>query len=363
VEDKFRILSIDGGGLRGIIPLQVIRYIELVTGKPIHQSFDLIAGTSTGGLLTCALTLEDKQSVIGDSRKYSLDDIEHIYKERGKEIFPILNGFYQRNKNSFSKWFSPQFSSKNLENVLFEYFGDNMITSCLRPILLTSFDIHRNRPIYFTTREATFIHDKNSKLTEICRASSAAPTYFSSHNFNYDGENITCIDGGIVMNNPSIGALVEVLGNPEYKNYQLDNKQLSLKDITVLSLGTGRSNKLLNSSKSKTWGRLGWIKPIIDISTGGPVKMVDQQIKTIFKASGLQSNYLRIDIDIEEKYSEMSDSKPETMDYLFREANSQILHNHTLLYRLKHFLEGSGLNLVEMENKDKIDNTVSYVKP
>lgn len=342
---KFRILSIDGGGLRGIIPLQVIKQIEEITGEPIHKSFDLIAGTSTGGLLASALTMQDFDSIEADQRKYSLEEIEYIYKHRGQEIFPRSDNFVWRNFNHLKKWFRPQFQVENLERMLIEYFGDNRITSCLRPIFITSYNIHRNVPVFFTTREATMFPDKNSKLTEICRATSAAPTYFSSHLFKYDKENIVCVDGGVVMNNPSIGALIEVLGNSDYKHYKLDGKNLDLKNISILSLGTGRANKMLKSNSSKKWGRANWIKPIIEISTGGPVKIAHQQIETIFRSAGLDKNYLRIDLDIDEQYSEMSDAKDETINYLLEEVNSQINNNHTLLLKLNIFLKESGIEL------------------
>lgn len=343
---KFKILSIDGGGLRGIIPLQVIKQIEELTGEPIHKSFDLIAGTSTGGLLTCALTLQDYKSSEADTRKYTLDEIEKIYKEKGKLIFPEFN-FFEKKINSVIKWFRPQFKVRNFESVLTEYFNDSRITSCLRPIFVTSYNIHRNIPIFFTTREASLFPDKNSKLTEICRATSAAPTYFSSHNFNYDSENIICVDGGVIMNNPSIGALIEVLGNSDYKHYRLNGKVLKLDDISILSLGTGRSNKMMNSSNSKKWGRIKWIKPIIDISTGGPVKIAHQQISTIYKSANLDKNYLRIDIDIDEAFSEMSDSNDKTTKYLLDEVNSQITNNHTLLFKLNLFLEECGVKIIK----------------
>ncbi len=148
------------------------------------------------------------------------------------------------------------------------------------------------------------------------------------------------------MNNPSIGALIEVLGNSDYKHYKLKNERTpQLKDISILSLGTGRANKRLNSTDSKKWGRLNWIKPLIDISTGGPVKIAHQQIQTIFNSSGLDNNYLRIDIDIEEEYSEMSDSRETTIKYLLDETKSQIINNHTLLYKLKLFLDESGIKI------------------
>lgn len=338
IKRKFRILSIDGGGLRGIIPLQVIREIEKLTGQPVHKTFDLIAGSSTGGLLACALSFGDNDLVVGNTRKYSLDEIQEIYLTRGGEIFPKHN-FLKRNYNDLRKWFRPQFNPTSLNNILFEYFADNRLTSCLKPIFITSYNIHRNKPIYFTTREATTEEGKNSKLVDICRATSAAPTYFPSFSFNFDSENIVCIDGGIVMNNPSIGALVEVLGNSDYKHYRVDNERLDLKDISILSLGTGIIKKNLKSINSHRWGRLKWIKPVIDISTGGPVKVVDTQISTIFKSSNLEKNYFRIDIDIDEQYSEMSDSSPNTLQHLLDDAQSQITNNHTLKRKLENFLE------------------------
>lgn len=339
--EKFKILSIDGGGLRGVIPLQVIKEIERITGGPIHQTFDLIAGTSTGALLTCALAFRDLDSVVANQRKYTLAEIQRIYEDRGKDIFPKYK-FPQKHYYNLKKWFRPQFSPKSLNNILVEYFGENRLTSCLKPVFITSYNIHRNLPVYFTTREATLQAEKNSKLVEVCRATSAAPTYFPSFSFNFDSENIVCIDGGIVMNNPSIGALVEVLGNSDYKHYKINDRKLNLKDISILSLGTGRTKRNHSSGKSHQWGRLNWIKPVIDISTGGPVKIIHNQILTIFNSSNLEKNYLRIDIDIDEKYSEMSDSDPRTLSYLLNEAQSQITNNHTLKQQLEIFLNENG---------------------
>ncbi|MBC7525338.1 MAG: patatin-like phospholipase family protein [Flavobacterium sp.] len=339
---KFKILSIDGGGLRGLIPLQVIKKIEELTGEPIHKSFDLIAGTSTGGLLACALTVQDFETIEMDVRKFSLSQIEDIYVKKGCEIFPPTKKILKPYK-FFKNIFRPQFDVKNLDKILEEYFGDQRITSCLRHIFIASYNIHRNQPIFFTTRDASTVPDRNSKIIEICRATSAAPTYFESHKFNYDSENIICIDGGIVMNNPTIGALIEVLGNNDYKHYKIDGKNLNLSDISILSLGTGRSNKMMNSSNSKKWGTYNWIKPIIDISTSGPSKITNQQMETIFRSANLEKNYLRIDIDIDERYSEMSDSKKTTSDYLLKEAQSQFTNNHTLQYKLNSFLEDSGI--------------------
>jgi patatin-like phospholipase/acyl hydrolase len=340
-ERKFRILSIDGGGLRGVIPLQIIRYIEEITGEEIHNSFDLIAGTSTGGLLTCALTFQDADDIEGGQRKYSLDEIEKIYVERGNQIFPS-ESYFSFKKNPLKKWLYPKYNPTSLDNILGEYFGDARVTNCMKPIFITSYDIHRNKPVFFTTREATLIPERNPKLKDICRATSAAPTYFPSYRFSYDKENIVCVDGGVFMNNPSLGALIEILGNLNYKYYKV-KERMDLSDIFILSLGTGTSNKVLNSLNSESWGRINWIKPIIDLTTNGPVKVINDQLKTIYEMFGHEDNYLRINIDIEEKYSEMSDARKEVSDYLIRETKSQILMNETLRLKLELLLEGCGI--------------------
>lgn len=342
-DSKFKILAIDGGGIRGVVPLQIIRYIEQKTDKEIHQCFDLIAGTSTGGILSCALTLQDTEAVVANKRKYSLDELDKIYREHGKEIFPITGNYFSKAFAFCRNWFKPQFTPHSLNKVLTQFLSDSRITNCLKPIYITSYDIHRNKPVFFTYREASLIPECNATLLEICRATSAAPTYFPTYDFNYDSEKITCIDGGIYMNNPAIGALIEVLGNSDYKNYKIDNKSLELSDISILSLGTGYRTSLIDSNKATNWGRLRWIKPVIDLTTNSPVKVVDYQIETIFKSFNLKDNYLRIDIIIDNKHSEMSDSREETIDYLINQTKSQIINNDTWQSRIDSFLIKSGI--------------------
>lgn len=344
MERKFRILSIDGGGLKGIIPLQVIKEIEKITNQPIHKTFDLIAGTSTGGLLTCALLLKDEDSIEANKRKYTLEDIEKLYIEKGKDIFPrytFLKWLFIHTR----KWIRPMYFTKKYNIILNEYFNEHRITSCLKPIFITSYDIHRNLPLTFTTRSATSLDEKNPKIIDICRATSAAPTYFPTYKFNYNKENVICIDGGLIMNNPTIGAFVEVLGNPSYKHYQIDSNHLEIKDIAILSLGTGISSKQYSSLSSQNWGRFQWIKKVIEIAIGAPVNVVHDQIETIFKSSGLDRNYLRIDFEIDQKYSEMDDSRKKTLEHLLSVTQSKITNNHTLKTRLKNFLTESGINI------------------
>jgi len=343
MKPKFRILSIDGGGLRGIIPLQVIKKIEKITNQPIHKTFDLIAGTSTGGLLTCALLLRDNSSCEANKRKYTLDQIEEIYLKKGKTIFPR----YKHLRWLFvhiKKWIYPKYAGKNLEKVLREYFADYKINNCLKPIFITSFDISKNTHVFFTYREALLEYKKNPYLVDICRATSAAPTYFQTYTFFYPTEKIVCIDGGLIMNNPSMGAFFEVLGNTSFKLYQMGGDKIEIKDIAILSLGTGYTEKLCNSVYNRNWGRLQWIKKIIDIALGAPSIIIDEQLESTFREMGLRSNYLRLNVKIDEKYAEMDDSREEALNHYLEKA-SEITNDLNKIEKLKLFLENCGVKI------------------
>lgn len=336
--DKFRILSIDGGGLRGVIPIQVIKYIEKISGKEIHNLFDLIVGTSTGGILACTLTMQDDLSLIANRRKFNLDKIEEIYKERGKEIFYTPGDIFRKKIFELNKWIKPKFSHAYLNDILVEYFGNVKLTNCLKPIMVISYDLHRNKPIQFSFREASLFPERNPSLVEICMAASAAPTYFPTYDFIHDNERLSCIDGGIFMNNPSFGAINEVLAHSDYEHYKINGKNLTLSDISVLSLGTGYVHEAVDSNKSKYWGRLQWIKPIIDLTMNAPNRVVDYHVKSLYKSFDKETQYLRVDLNIPKEYSELSDSSIKTTEFLIDKMNSELNNNHTLNKAIKIFV-------------------------
>ncbi|MBB4081143.1 patatin-like phospholipase/acyl hydrolase [Lewinella aquimaris] len=338
---RLRVLSIDGGGLRGVIPLQVIKYIEKITGKQIHQIFDVVAGTSTGALLTCAILIEDENNVVVGQRLYSADTIQEIYTLEGKAIFPRLNTFRR-----FQSIYQPSYKADSLDNTLDKYFGSRRISDCLLPVFITAYDIHREKPVYFTTREANLDPYKNSLLTEVCRASSAAPTYFPTFAMDYEREKIHCIDGGIFMNNPSFGVLSEILANIDSKYYQVDFIN-GLSQIHLLSIGTGSSTGNLDSQKAKNWGKFQWARPVIDLAMRGPVEVTDQHLQVLFQLHQSSSNYLRVNVSLEDSKTDMANSSDAILDYWIQATNSQITQNETARLHIRSFLEDSGVEIIE----------------
>jgi patatin-like phospholipase/acyl hydrolase len=321
---KFRILSLDGGGLRGIIPVLVIKEIERRTGKPITDMFDMIAGTSTGALIACGLSVSDD----GVNPKYKIADIEKIYTERGNDIFPKkkwFNGFL----SGVSALKNPKFKADGLQKVLEELLGEKRIADCFKPIFVTTFDLYNNEALLFKYRQAIADPSRNARLIDICRATSAAPTYLPTYNFMYNDKKRVCVDGGIYMNNPSIGALVEITKFHKEAPYNME--ELSLSDISILSIGTGHYSSEIARKKVEGFGLLDWATNITDVMMQAVNQTTTYQTEE-FTSTG---NFLRINIDIDDpKYADMADSSEETRQYLSRQVNSQIIGNSVLMGQL-----------------------------
>jgi uncharacterized protein len=324
----FRILAIDGGGMRGVVPLEVLKFIEKRYGKKIYELFDFIAGTSTGGLIACGLVVSED----GKTPQYTLNDLEKIYTERGEEIFPSSFGLWRIYKFVRSLK-SPKFKEAGLEKVLDDILGNKRLSNCIKPLLIPAYDLYNNEALFFKSRQALKESGKNALLKDICRATSAAPTYFSSYKFRYDNKERICIDGGIFMNNPSMGVLAELYKHYTDPIYNLSKNDLS--NIKIVSLGTGQYIPEIARKKVENWGILDWATQISDL-----MLQSNNQIAAYQAAQILDDNhFLRINIDVkDEKFSAMDQAKPELFDYLKKEVDTQIFSNDILIKKLDKLL-------------------------
>lgn len=336
---KFRILSIDGGGLRGIVPVLILREIERRSGKKIYELFDLISGTSTGGLIACGITVSDN----GQTPKYSLQQIEDIYTTRGKDIFPkrnVVGKFF----NSISSLKNPRFSDRGIEKVLTEYFGTKRITDCLKPILVACFDLYNNEALFFKSRQAIKNASKNALLKDVCRATSAAPTYLPAYKFSFGNKTRVCVDGGVYINNPTVASLVEV--SKYHKEDIYGFADICLDDIQVLSLGTGHYSNDIARKRVEGWGLLDWATKITDVMMQAVNQTADYEARELTE----KEDYLRINPNItEEKYADMADSADETRYYLINQVETQVFGNATLMNQLDALiakLKGDDVSLV-----------------
>ncbi len=160
-----KVLSIDGGGIRGVIPAVILQHIEAEAGKPISELFDMIVGTSTGGILACGLAMPGDDG----KPKFSTSDMLALYVDRGKDIF---HRSFWRGVTSLAGTTDESYSHEPLENLLKQYLGDATLDQCLTPIVVTSYDIERREPYFFKTTQAREVKnkDRNHYLRDAARA-------------------------------------------------------------------------------------------------------------------------------------------------------------------------------------------------
>ncbi|MFP3015713.1 MAG: patatin-like phospholipase family protein [Wolbachia sp.] len=255
---KKYILSIDGGGIRGIIPAIVLAEIEYRTKKPISQMFDLMVGTSTGGIIVAGLC----------NKQYSALDLVDLYQKDGPHIFK--SSFFRR---SILSWFNcAQYPSKNIEYVLHKYFGDDILKNTLSNVLITSYDIQNNCPFFFKSWK-----EGNIKLKDALRAATAAPTYFTPKYLKINHKEMVLVDGGVFANNPAACA------------YASGKKLFPNDDILLLSIGTGRTDRSIRYSNSRRFGKIGWIKPLLNVMFASSLDAVNYQLDQV-----IADKYIRI---------------------------------------------------------------------
>jgi uncharacterized protein len=336
----FRILSIDGGGLRGLLPLLILEEIEAKTGKPIADSFDLISGTSTGGIIACAITLRDPST---KKLKFSLQQVRSFYEKYGSTIF------YDKAINVGNLLY-PKYYSHYFEAVLKHFFDSFRLQDCQTPLLIPSFKIDDFSPFYFTSRYVTpgsAENDagKNFTLIDICRSTAAAPTYFSSHYIEYLEQNAhakSCnlIDGGVFVNNPALAALAEVLNHGNDVLYKRDKTEdIKIDDIYLMSLGTGLSTQSITRSQGQKWGKVQWAPRLIEIMMQGNSVSVHEQIKVLLK----KEQYLRLNVHLPDSLTRMDDSSLNTQQGLNKLFLSGIRNNAIQIAAIEKFINAAGI--------------------
>ncbi len=308
-----RILSIDGGGIRGIIPGQILVILEeklkAKSGNPdarIADYFDLIAGTSTGGILTCAYLMPAADGETLTSRpKFDAKQVVDLYLKRGGDIFSVPFGHKLRTGGGI---LDEMYPASHLEKALDDYFGDTKLSELLKPCLITSYDIKRRMGHFFTQHDAIKRKGWDYLVKDVARSTSAAPTYFQCSDIKSVSEvSYPLIDGGVFVNNPALCAFAEVYN--EYKT--------APEKIVILSLGTGYSKKEYDYDKAKDWGMIQWVKPIIDIMMSGVSEVVDYQLRQIFDAVGANGQYVRINTELPIDVSpDMDDASPKNLQAL-----------------------------------------------
>jgi patatin-like phospholipase/acyl hydrolase len=281
-----RILSIDGGGIRGILPGQILVALEeklkLVSGDPnarIADFFDMVAGTSTGAILGAAYVCPNYEG----RPKYSAQEAVNFYLEDGDDIFDIS---IFRKIATLGGLSDEKYSAKELEGVLNVAFGETKLSELLRPTCFVSYDIDRRLPIIFKQHSA-LEKNRDFLVRDILRGSAAAPVYFEAariYSLPPLREKFVLVDGGVIANDPALCAYSEAIKF---------NGVSGIKDMIIISLGTGKNLKGYAYSDVKDWGPIGWAKPVIDIALEGGPQMTAYYLQQI-ASTVTNSKYYRL---------------------------------------------------------------------
>ena len=299
---KFRILALDGGGIRGAISAKILERVQEKIGQPLNEYFDLIAGTSTGSILAASLVLgKHPQELI------------NIYETQGEQIFKT--NFFRKNIGYWLK--QPKYSNEGLKTVLKEHFGEITLENLreeskkLYPssnpkakLLILAYNTTQRYTNFFLS---PLVDEKpwyqKAKLWEVCLSSSAAPTFFPPYKFDLfqdtsteSAGEYTFVDGGVAANNPSLAALVHALDTE-----RIDGQHLNIEDISLLSIGTGRTTKPLEFDKVNSWGALNWASQIPEVFMGGQFQITADLCGQLIRSIN-PHGYLRIQFDMNQRY-------------------------------------------------------------
>ena len=257
---KYRVVSIDGGGIRGLVTTILLQRIIATSGlENLFGTIDLVAGTSTGGLLA-----------LGIAHQLDLQRIREVYVEKGPKIFADS---WLDDLVDLGKIRGADYDIKPLRRELKDLFGDATLGSLRKRVLITAFDLDNESPkAEERTWKPKLFHnfpgpssDRGALAADVGLYTSAAPTYFPS----VDGY----IDGGVYASNPAMCALAQTQ-DARYRPTP------SLNEVFLLSLGTGTSLQYIKGNYHD-WGYAQWVKPLINLMLDGTAGIADYQCSQI----------------------------------------------------------------------------------
>lgn len=319
---KLRMLSIDGGGIRGYLPALLLAEIERRAGRPAVELFDVVAGTSTGGIIA-----------IGLAAGVTVQDLAKFYPQYGRRIFGGSDQpeWSKRLFGTGATWSerlmgpantigapfgrderwggNARHQSGGLEGVLHEVLGDMMLSQSKLPLLVTSYEAELGLPVVFSSAEAMLDPARfDLPLRSVARATSAAPTYFAAARMNWAGGSRQFIDGGVWANNPAALAITESIK-------MTSSRQLTGDSVFLVSLGTGMA-----ATTPAFVGEASWLATVSDLA-----KMATSITGSdILATRALGDSYARLQVVDDRIAGAMDDPSDTRLDALRAAAESLV---------------------------------------
>lgn len=223
-----KVLCIDGGGIRGVYAVAILKAIEEARGEPIGRAFDLIAGTSTGAIIAAAVAMEKP-----------MNELLEQYIQFGEKVFL---------RQAKVGLFRTVYSDRYLRRFFQKAFGHLTLAEVEKPLMIPAVDLTHGKPYIHRSNFGIAEHenDLSIKLWDAVLSSCSAPVYFPPNNMN---NQFLSVDGGLWANNPSLVCITELIHH--YK--------MPLEEIEILSLGTGKQNIDFSGTDEKDWGVRQWL--------------------------------------------------------------------------------------------------------
>lgn len=275
-----RVLSIDGGGIRGLIPALVLAEVERRSGRRVWELFDLIAGTSTGGILACALCAPDPLPA---------EQLVSLYEDEGPAIFD--RSVLQRIRSG-EGLVDEKYGADALERALDRFLSDKRLAESKPDLLVPAYDMGEPGPYFFKSRKARD-EGEDFPLSVVARATSAAPTYFEP----FPLADQALVDGGVFATNPAMCAFAEVM------RFQ------PTAEIVLLSLGTGQRTRKRRFADVKDWGLVEWARPILDVVFDGVSDAVHYQLQHALEAG----RYWRLQVELTRASDDLDDASEKNL--------------------------------------------------
>ncbi len=295
-----RVLAIDGGGIRGLIPALVLTELERRADRRIFEMFDLIAGTSTGGILACALCAPEPLPA---------SELVALYEDEGPKIFD--RSVFQRIRSA-EGLLDEKYDDGALDRALERFLGHKLLSEARPNLIVPAYDTALPGPYFFKTSKARDTPDDDDfPLSVVARATSAAPTYFEP----LEAGERALLDGGVFAVNPAMSAFAEAL------------REAEARDVVLLSLGTGQRTRRRSFDEIKDWGVARWARPILDVVFDGISDAVHYQLDHVLGGE----RYWRLQTELTRASDDLDDASEENLAGLRGHAEELIREQSAVL--------------------------------
>lgn len=301
---RFRILSIDGGGVRGILPSVILSRLEELTGRHPADLFDLMIGTSTGSIIISVLNIPDEHG----KPKFNCNDLLDIYL---KECPKVFSASTWKNLTSMYGVYGGRFSTHLRDDLFNQWLGEVCLSGTVGDIVIPTFDLCSKQPVFFKTRKARMCAEDDICLQDVVKGALAAPTIFNPHQIQ-DRLYMDALYG----KNPTMFGIIEAL-----KHYDV-----SLNDIEVFSIGTGYSEDgNVETIQRTVQSGLSFLLESFNATINGNTKSVQYMSSQLLQNRPDQC--MRVDFFLPDMHMGICDVTVPNLSFLYNEANNHFDKN------------------------------------